>query len=383
MFITNITFSGGQSYYESSSGSLGLNLDIDSAIGIDISEKTAIVPYFMGKFTGTQQLEELADGTMLFQKTIDYKGSLNVIHRWNDNFMTEIDFGYKKELLSETIDEGWGEGLYDYYRKFTGFDLIWEYERKKYSAGYNYYQMRFPNYDTLASWVGFTQMGAYIYDFDAHNVVLNYKTPFLGLLANINYNLTYKNFLNQYIYTSDMNYSDDKREDLLNDVEVNLNYRPVCFSFSDITFNLIKDKTKRMLYPGLNLSFTWQDSSQNMADSAAGVFLDDYYDYYDYGIGTDLGFRFSGRINMDIYYNFSYRHYPGRYVQIFSDTYDYNEKMNEKRYSYGMSYYTPVIYNINFRMEYNAYRNRTNTVFNSPAYEYNAYNLLAGISWNY
>ncbi|HVO33339.1 MAG TPA: hypothetical protein VMU17_05430, partial [Elusimicrobiota bacterium] len=112
----------------------------------------SLVPLYSGNYHGTQQVEDLIGGGTLFQESQDHVGSLKLIRSFSNGLKLKAVGSYGAEFLRETVDESWGDGLYDNRRAAGGAEAEWSWAKDRYvRLAYDYYAIRFPNYTSLES----------------------------------------------------------------------------------------------------------------------------------------------------------------------------------------------------------------------------------------
>src|SRR3989338_131160 len=144
---------GGQYFFAGEKGSLSGNVSGMVAPALKFNEQWALLPSLNSSYQGTKQVVDLVGAGTLFQEQRAHRASLKSVYTSpGGNWRLKPSASYKYELLKETKDEDWGNGLFDYKKWDLGFEGEYVY-REPFSlrAGFDYYQVAFLNYKTLES----------------------------------------------------------------------------------------------------------------------------------------------------------------------------------------------------------------------------------------
>ena len=143
---------GGQNYYNASEGNLGAVMSLNAAPYMQFNDKWSLVPLYAGHYQGTKQVTDIVGGGTPLRDSQDHTLSAKVIRSFPNDLKVKAVAGYGIELLRETKDEGWTKGLYDNRRIFTGTEAEWSWKKdNSVRLAYDYYRIRFPNYQSLES----------------------------------------------------------------------------------------------------------------------------------------------------------------------------------------------------------------------------------------
>src|SRR5262249_35968568 len=119
---------------------------------MQFNDKWSLVPLYVGHYQGTVQVSDLTGGGIPFRDSQDHTFSTKVIRSFDNGVKVKAVGGYGMELLRETQDESWGKGLYDNRRIFGGAESEWAWSKNdSVRLAYDYYQIHFPNYQSLES----------------------------------------------------------------------------------------------------------------------------------------------------------------------------------------------------------------------------------------
>ena len=149
--VANLTLMGGQNFIDGTASSVGGNADAVVTPVIKFSDRWSLFPTYHGYYQGTEQIQALAGGGLLFRDHTGQSLLLKSVHRFG-SWKLKPSLGVSAEWLRETRDEDWGQGLYD-YRKFNGgFEAEYAISSEAGARlGYDYFQLNFPNFQSLES----------------------------------------------------------------------------------------------------------------------------------------------------------------------------------------------------------------------------------------
>ncbi len=150
--VIDATVMGGQYYYNGAENNLNSIATLNASPYIQFNDAWSLVPLYSGNYHGTQQVRDLVGGGTLFQDSQDHIGSVKAVRSFNNGLKLKAIGSYGAEFLRETVDESWGNGLYDNRRASGGAEAEWSWDKDRYArVAYDYYAIRFPNYTSLES----------------------------------------------------------------------------------------------------------------------------------------------------------------------------------------------------------------------------------------
>ncbi|MFW6134029.1 MAG: hypothetical protein ACOC5R_00465 [Elusimicrobiota bacterium] len=378
--VADISLTGGQYFLMDEPSSFGGNSSVYFSPVVGFSEKNYLIPVINLNYTGTRDVQELVDGDALTRESVDY--GIILKYMYNSPVKATLRTGYKKFLISETKDENFGQGLFDYNRKLIGLEL----EKKIF--GYNigltgdYYTINFVNYASLVSQEEYkdsldTQTYTEISENSGENV-LDYSDVRIGIKAQDKkrdmltleyfYSIDFRSFLDQSTVQNDGSFSADLRKDIINTIGAGINY------------NL-----KRTVL-GLKGQTGIVNSNQNSFDENAAKFINDYYSYYNIELFPSIAFLLGNKeklYNLKFWWSVEYRRYNNRPAQ--DDEGDYlDEKVVNMDNSWGLYFGYPVAKNITASLSANR-RTAQSTMKYEANYKYNytVTNYYAGFNWQY
>lgn len=380
--VTNISMLGGQYFFKTEPGSFGGNIDLFFTPVINFTPDNALLPICTFTYRGTKDVQELVGGGTLTQETADLGISLKYVNKFSDTLKGKIKTGYKFEYLKETKDEEWTKGLFDYNKIIVGLELEKLLGSGNLLLGYDYYQMKYPNYSSLVSEYG-TTIDTTTYSEISQNAgknVLDYNTNdiFVEFIHNcsettsikFNYDLAYKYFVDQKIVTEQGKFGTDKRNDLVH--------------YLGAGINRILNKKNNII--DITDSITVYTSNQNSYDANNTKFIPDFYGFIQNNFTPSLKICFGNIQNPNIinfYFDIAYRQYTGRLAQDPSGIYK-SEKIHQTTTTLGLSLSFPVssIKGLTAKISSN-YRTTESNMKYEKNYRYNYYvtNYFVGLEW--
>lgn len=280
-----LQFMGGQHFFEGRSSALAGNIIVNYTPAVKFSDRWSLLPTYAGSYSGTRDVQELAGGGTLFQDSMSHGLLVKSVHQLGERWKLKPSAGAKLELLRETVDEKWGDGLFD-YRKLSG-GLEAEFDQTKSAGGrlaYDFYQLAFPNYESLESAADPTLArelaGAKVLDSSNHLVTLGWWSPLpaagrLDVAVFANRRL----FADQPVVKSDGGLTGTDRADTTLSLNIETAYP---FTVGD---------TVRAVGT-LGVSYGSQSSNQNHFDARKAVFLSNYYDYNQWSLAPQVSAAF-------------------------------------------------------------------------------------------
>ena len=281
--MINAQVLGGQYYYDGLESSFGMLSSLVASPYMKFNSQWSLVPLYSGSYQGTKQVQDLVGGGTLFQDSQNHNVSVKGIRSFDNGLKLKAVTGYGIEFLRETKDEGWTKGLYDNRRLSLGTEAEWSWAKEQsVRFAYDYYTIRFPNYQSLSSQAAAFGQGR---EFDApdvlnthnHMVTLGGQTalPGSGLLET-SLSHTWVSYSDQHIVDLSGALTPDVRSD-----------RIMTFSLQG-TWPVCAAKGAR-LFGSLGYTRTNLSSNQNHYDASqpTPVFNGDYYGYITNSLRTE------------------------------------------------------------------------------------------------
>jgi len=264
---------GGQYYYSGSESALGALASLVASPYTKFNDRWSLVPLYSGTYQGTKQVQDLIGGGTLFQDSQNHDVSLKGIRSFENGLKLKAVTGYGIELLRETKDEGWSNGLYNNRRLSAGTEAEWSWAKESYvRLAYDYFKIGFPNYQSLSSQAAAEGQGR---ELDAPNVLdsrnhmatLGAQTalPRDGLLES-SVSETWSSYADQHVVDLSGTLTPESRKDRAEALMIQGTW-PV-YSGSQCRLSGSLGYTRTHLY-----------SNQNHYDASRTFFNPDYYAY--------------------------------------------------------------------------------------------------------
>ncbi len=375
--LWNLDFLGGQHFFEGRASSLGGNIDVGYTPVVKFSDRWSLVPTYTGSYQGTRDVQELAGGGTLFQDSTAHGLLVKSVHQWGGRWKVKPSAGARVELLRETVGEDWGDGLFDYQKYSGGIET--EYALSPQSGGrlaYDYYQLAFPNYQSLESATDPTLSrelaGEKVLDSANHMVTLGWWSPLpaegrLDLTAYMNS----RAFGDQPIVKADGGLSGSDRSDTTLSVSAQSAHR---FSLGETVRGLGE----------MSFGYGSQNSDQNHYDARKGDFLENYYNYTQWTVAPRVSAAFgSSRWVATLGAAYQAREYGDRPAQDGNGDY-LSEKLKLNVFSTRLSLAYPVAKNMKLRFQSSLAWSDSNMQYEKVfRYNYRIANYMMGFSYDY
>ena len=392
--VYNVGLSGGQYFFRGERASLNGNASVVAAPVLKAGEAWSFIPMYAGNYQGVKGVGEGVGAGTLFQQHMDHPVSFAAIHAPADSpWRLKPSASYKREFLKETRDEAWGKGLFDYQKLGLGLEAENLYRDPfSYRLGFDFYMIRFPNYDSLESSAGVDPSGnplgrelASRKVLDTYNFQLSasgsrpfpYEDPKVSLQAS--YSLTYVYFADQRLVNSKGQYNDHKpygRQDFLNTLGLSVAYpRPL---------DLFGHSTRLTSVFGVNLAYN--GSNQNTFDASRTQFVSDAYSYASYGLGPSFSLAWGEAkrptaVGVSLRYN--RLQYLGRLSQQGEGVYTADHQYQDRTHL-NLSYSYPISPGFYLKAQTNFLWVRSNQKYEKTyAYNYTTANYVMGFAWEY
>lgn len=362
---------GGQYFVEGNKTKLKGNFDLLYVPVINLSENTALLPIYMGKYQGTKDVKELVGGGTLVQTSMNHSLYAKVVHKMDSGWTYKGIWGLSGEWLAETKDETLSKGLFNSYRYTSGLEVEKLFNTGKWKAGYDYGITDYYNYQSLSSDDKFADvgiindMGKEVLDYQSHDVSFGVSMPFgKRMVIETNYRLSYLLFKDQKIVGKSGEYSGTKRNDMGHTISVN--------SVTDL-------KTARL---GLGYGIQYYDSNQNAYDADRTYYTENYYDYLEQKITPSISFFLgSDKSILSLYWDITFTKYLDRKVQDTDGDFG-TSKIGQVANSLGLWLKYPVFKQVSFKMKLNYLMSSSNMKYESTyIYNYDVVNYFIGFGW--
>ena len=377
--VMDISLLGGKYFLDDDAASFEGKADFFASPVIEFSEHAKIVPVYSGYYNGTQDIQELAGGGVLTRERMAHTVSFKYVRDKNFNkFKPRVS--YAKDMVKETKDEDWGDGLFDYDTFSAGVEFEQERPYGTFSQSYDFYSVKYPNYASLISQSDVsidtttfaelsTNSGTDTMDNINHMAAFSFTWFPDPYVMKTGYEFTYRKYSDQPIVgepvTGSAYFKSDKRTDLINSIRFNVfrDIKPVSFS--------------------LNSHLTYLHSNQNSYDSSRTKYTDNYYGYIEMGLspGFSLNFKKGGVFSLGLGYRKLY--YLGRYAQDVSGNYK-SSKTQQSFWLSNLFLRYPLMNRLFIRTSYAYQISSANMLYEADyRYNYRASSYLMGFEWEF
>lgn len=377
--VGDLSVLGGKYYLDGDAASFEGNASLFYSPDIKFSENSELIPVYSGYYSGTQDIEELAGGGVLTRERQGHSLSLKYIYGKNFNKI-KPRISYSIEYVNETNDEDWGDGLFDYKTLSVGVELEQERPHGTFRESYDFFKVEYPNYASLISQsqtvidtTTFAELssnaGTDTMDNTNHMLGFSYTWFPEPFVMKAGYELIYTKYGDQPVVgkpiTGSAYFKSEKRKDLKNTLKYSIvrEIKPLSLSFSS--------------------SLSYLNSNQNSYDSSRTKYIDDYYGYFEIGMGPSVGFSFKNGGSFSLGLNWSKYYYTGRYARDASGNY----KDSKTRQEFWLSTFTlkyPLAKDLFAKAVYSYQVSDSNMRYEADyRYNYKASNYLMGVQWEF
>jgi len=278
--VINAQLLGGQYFYNDSDNSFGGLATLTASPYTKFNEQWSLVPLYSGQYKGTQQVQDLIGGGTLFEESQDHDFSLKGIRSFDNGLKIKAIGGYGVEWLRETKNESWTKGLYDNHRLSGGTEAEWSWAQDRFvRLAYDYYGVRFPNYQSLESQETSSGLGRELAQPDVlnngnHSLTLGGQCAIMGHgLFEWNANQTFRHFADQHVVVISGDLTGETRHDHLRSLS------------GTATWPVVTQEQWR-LFGAFGYSWTQLLSDQNSYDAQQLVFRPTFYSYHTQTVQT-------------------------------------------------------------------------------------------------
>ncbi len=376
--VVNAQVLGGQYFYNASGSSLGALASLIASPYMKFNDQWSLVPLYSGSYQGTKQVQDLVGGGTLFQDSQDHNVSVKGIRTFENGLRLKAVTGYGVELLRETKDEGWTKGLYDNHRLSMGTEAEWSWAKdQSVRLAYDYYTIRFPNYQSLSSQAAADGQGRELDApdvLDSHNHMVTLGSTLLlpgnGLLDG-SLSRTWSSYGDQHLVDLSGTLTPDIRHD-----------QNETFSLQGTWPVYARDNFR--LLGSLGYTRTHLFSNQNHYDASQTFFNADYYAYLTNSVKTEWTMLL-GEAPWTIVLNgtVARQKYSDRIIQDSNGTYD-SDITRVDYATVGLSLSYPIAKGFQMKAAtafgWNDSNNTDNKVYQ---YHYNTQTYLFGFTYAY
>jgi hypothetical protein len=279
--IGGITALGGLHTFDGQSGNFSGNLDAAFAPAMSLNDQWSLLPSARAVYEGTRQINDVLGTGTVAQQSAETRLGLRAVYgdpasRWRFKPTATYDV----EMLKETPDENWGQGLFDQRRLTLGGEVeLLTDDPHSLRAGANWFTVDYPNYTTLESQAALQYQGQSLARELVGAQALNrqgYQFSLAGdaalgqrLIGEGKASVVWSNFPHQPVIDEGGQFETQYRQDVMTDL-----------SFAA---RMPHDWNADLRALGaLELGLTANSSNQNGYDATRGQFLPGFYDYVEW-----------------------------------------------------------------------------------------------------
>lgn len=383
--LWSLRFLGGQYFFEGERANLSGNLSGRLAPVFILSDRWVLMPSLSADYHGTKQVVDLVGAGSIFQERMDHRASLKGVYRRSESKWSFKPYtAYSQQLLKETKDEDWFEGLFDYRRVSLGIEAERMY-KEPYSVrfGYGWSTTQFPNYTSLESESAYDfrgqplareLVGDEVLNTNIHMLTAGLSAPLRGW-AVIDARLVFerRGFPNQPLADAAGDLTSDNREDFVTLLggAVRVPFEP--------------DPSVR-IEGSLGLRVADSVSNQGSYDASQAKFTPRYYNYVEFGVSP--GVRVSmGDTRQPIVWSmemdWSRRRYSNRPIQDEAGVYR-EESLSQRAWTLSTTLSYPMAPRLRVLFNLQHGRAASNQGFEQfYNYNYSATNYMIGFSYDH
>jgi len=378
--LINLRLLGGQYVFESQESNVSGNIHALLSPAISFNKQWSLIPSISSSWRGIKSVQELVGGGTLFQQTQDHAANLKGIFRYNKEWQFKAGGGYRIQLLKETKDEDWGDGLFDFRKASANLEAENQgLESFTYRLGYDFYSIDFNNFSSLESQkreLGRENVAAKTLNTNNHAGFITLNAPFTFInekegKAEVSYYFTARNFTDQKIVRLSGELSGDLRKDQSHMLR------------AEVFFPLFALERVKVLME-VKGAYSFLDSNQNNYDAKKTQFNSNYYSYRDISNSSNFNFLV-GSLPYIFSSGFSYvrRNYSDRPVQDLNGNYG-SGTVHLNEYYANFSFTMPLNKFFKFQLLSNFGWSRSNMKYEKTyRYNYHTFTYLAGILYEY
>ena len=383
--IGGITALGGLHTFDGQSGNFSGNLDAVFAPALRLSDDWALLPSARGVYEGTRQLNDVLGTATVAQQSAETRLGVRGVYgdpasRWRFKPTATYDV----ELLKETPEENWGQGLFDQRRVTVGGEVeLLTDEPHSVRAGADWFAVDYPNYTTLESQAALQFQGQSLARELVGDKVLNregYQFSLAGdaalgqrLVGEGKASVVWSNFPHQPIIDEGGQFETQYRQDVMTDISLAARM-PHAWN-ADL----------RAL-GALEFGLTANSSNQNGYDATRGQFLPGFYDYIEWRAVPSVTLIVGPvrrPVTATLKVGWKLRQYDHRPPQDSTGAYG-SGSLSSTEWSGGLSLSYPMARRLSLVFDLERASASSNQQFQAfYQYSYEATTALAGVRWEW
>ena len=371
-----VSVMGGQFFFQGQSTSFNANSDWSFTPGLKLSERDLLIPIVTGQYRRTREVQELIGGGFLTQETLDNTLGLRWVRLLSPRWNVKSTLSYKNELLTESVSEKLGAGLFDYHKAAASVEVerIDEGTVRSVRHGLGAYAVRFYHYRALSAET--SELGSEV---NAGDRVLDFSAfeysaavdlvPDDRTLVSLSAMTSLRPYRDQRIVTVEGTYLGRNRFDAF--VAGAASVRRSLPELGALESSL-----------GLNASYSRLESNQHNYDAQNTRFNPGYYDYGEIVAGPFIAARWRKKIGGTLSYDYTRRAYDHRPRQDETGAYG-DDAIRLHTHTVGLSASWALGRGFSLIAQ-GTYRRSTSNMLYESSYRYNYWtaNYYAGVSWS-
>ena len=390
--VYNFTLLGGQYFFAGDKTNLNANAYFNAAPALKFNDRWTLLPIYSSAFRGTKSVSDSVGSASLFQQGMDHRISFAGLYSVKDKpWVLKPSVSYKRAFLKETKNEKWGKGLFDFQTYGVGAAAEKTYRSPfTYRFGYDFYYIKFHNYQSLESQsgvdpsgspLGRERAGTRVLDTYNHEFSLSATRPFPynrpKMSVSANYRFRWQTFPDQPIIAITgvpNSHAPTHRQDFLQTMDVTVGV-PAAFRGGRLR-----------LGSSWQTMFAYNGSNQNTFDANQTKFIFDSYSYMSWTVGPRFNLSWGDEkrpVTAGTSFSYSRTRYFHRLAQLSDGTYT-TDKQYQDRWVLSLNYGYPIAEQFRLSAQINSLWARSNNKFESTyRYTYATVNYLMGFTYSY
>lgn len=390
--LYKFSFLGGQYFYVNDRSNLSGNVKAHVAPVMKFSDELSVLPIYRGNYRGTKAVTDAVGSGTLFQQAMDHRVSAALHYApFGTGWTLKPSVNYKYEFLKETRDEDWGKGLFDYQTIGFGFEAEKVYKKPfSYRLGYDFYYVKFPNFQSLESQAGVDlegnplnreRSGTDVLDTFNHQAsfTIGFPLPYHDprVSAQLTYRMLWQTFPDQPIINRQGQPTETKpynRTDFNNTAALSFAYP-----------RAIAGGRVRLL-SSFGTAATYNGSNQNTFDAGQTQYFADTYSYWSVSAGPSFQVAWGDKDNpvrVNVGLRYSHQIYRGRLAQTRAGAFK-TDRQYQDRYYASVGYSYPIAAHFRLNAQVSLLRAQSNQEYETTyRYTYTTGNYLMGFTYDY
>lgn len=383
--LGEVTALGGLHSFDGKSGSFTGDLDATAAAAARFADSWAVLPSLRARYEGTRPLADALGTATPNQQSAEARVGVRAVYaREGSRWRVKPTLAYDAEMLKETKDEGWGQGLFDQRRISVGAELerMTDDERSV-RASVGWFSVAYPNYTTLESQAALQFQGRSLSRELVGDRALDregYQFAVAGdaalgtrAVGAARASAVWSRFSRQHLIDEGGQFAGDTRQDVLMD-----------FAFSARMPH--EWNADLRAFGALELGVLANSSNQNGYDATRGRFLSGFYDFVEWRAAPTASLIVGPArrpVTASLRLGLKSRRYPHRSPQGPTGAYLAGE-LTTTEWSGGLALSYPMAKRLSLLFSFDRASSSSNTDFQPfYRYSYQTTTALAGVKWEW